>query len=187
MNLNDYVKLAVKTESIVDEIKVNTRLNHGVIGLITEVGELMEPFTDSENGPWVHIVNIKEEVGDILWYLAIIMDELSLNYDDLNEMEVGCYTCDYYMNSLVIESSRLLDDMKKHIYYSNDLDYNLLESRIAIVVYILRGISKQLEFTLEEVAETNINKLKSRYPNKFTSENALNRDLDAEYKILKGE
>ena len=187
MNLNDYIKLAVKTESIVDEIKVNTRLNHGIMGLVTEVGELLEPFMDEENSPWTHIVNIKEEVGDILWYLAIIMDELSLSYDDLVPFINEESSCNIYVLNLVVESSRLQDDLKKHIYYGNELDMNLIEKRVNLFVANLIGIAKELEFTLEEVAETNINKLKARYPNKFTSEDALNRDLDTEYKILKGE
>ena len=186
MNLNDYIKLAINTESIIEEVKVNPRLNHGIMGIVTEVGELLEPFMDEENSPWVHIVNIKEEIGDILWYLAIIMDEMSLNYDDIEIVESEDSFCNTYVCNLVIEASRLQDDLKKHIYYGNDLDYNLLESRIAIIVLNLRSIAKELDFTLEEVAETNINKLKARYPNKFTSEDALSRDLDAEYKILEG-
>jgi len=66
MNLNDYIELAIKTESLIDEVKVNTRLNHGIMGLVTEVGELLEPFMDEESGPWSHIVNIKELWIEIL-------------------------------------------------------------------------------------------------------------------------
>ena len=47
MNLKDYIKDAVKTESIVDSVDVNTRLLHGVIGLITEAGELSEAITET--------------------------------------------------------------------------------------------------------------------------------------------
>jgi hypothetical protein len=35
-----------------------------------------------------------------------------------------------------------------------------------------------------QILETNIAKLKHRYPDKFTSENAINRDVVAERKIL---
>ena len=37
---------------------------------------------------------------------------------------------------------------------------------------------------LRDIMQTNIDKLKSRYPNKFDSEKAINRDLEAERAIL---
>ena len=37
----------------------------------------------------------------------------------------------------------------------------------------------------EQELTTNIDKLKVRYPNKFTSDNAINRDLEKENKVLK--
>jgi len=37
-----------------------------------------------------------------------------------------------------------------------------------------------------EINQINIDKLKARYPEKFTTENAMNRDLDAEREILEG-
>jgi len=40
------------------------------------------------------------------------------------------------------------------------------------------------EGIFEEILETNINKLKARYPDKFSSELAMNRDLDKERNIL---
>lgn len=40
-------------------------------------------------------------------------------------------------------------------------------------------------YTLEEVAEANIRKLSARYPDKYSDEQALNRDLDKEKEALK--
>lgn len=45
-------------------------------------------------------------------------------------------------------------------------------------------LAKACGFTFEEVQDTVIAKLKHRYPDKFTSEAAINRDLDGERKIL---
>jgi hypothetical protein len=43
-----------------------------------------------------------------------------------------------------------------------------------------------LNIDLEEMLQRNIDKLKARYPEKFTQENALNRNLDVERQILEG-
>lgn len=45
---------------------------HGVIGLATEAGELLELLRDVVNGKPLDLVNIKEEVGDGKWYMAIL-------------------------------------------------------------------------------------------------------------------
>lgn len=45
---------------------------HGVIGMATEAGELLEALRDAINGDAVDRVNIKEEVGDMKWYAAIL-------------------------------------------------------------------------------------------------------------------
>ena len=39
-------------------------------------------------------------------------------------------------------------------------------------------------FNIEDILQTNINKLQSRYPEKFTTEKALNRNLNVEREIL---
>lgn len=45
---------------------------HGVIGIATEAGELLEGLRDAINGNAIDRVNIKEEIGDVKWYQAIL-------------------------------------------------------------------------------------------------------------------
>jgi NTP pyrophosphatase (non-canonical NTP hydrolase) len=47
-------------------------LIHGIIGLATEAGELLELLRDTINGKPLDLVNVKEEVGDGKWYMAIL-------------------------------------------------------------------------------------------------------------------
>lgn len=47
-------------------------LIHGIIGLATEAGELLELLRDTINGKPLDKVNVKEEVGDGKWYMAIL-------------------------------------------------------------------------------------------------------------------
>lgn len=95
---------------------LNGNIVHAIYGLCTEAGEISEAFLKAaENGNFDE-VNLKEEAGDLLWYLAMLFRELDTDFD--------------------------------------------------------------------EVATTNINKLKARFPEKFTQDNAYNRDLDKEREIL---
>ena len=47
-------------------------------------------------------------------------------------------------------------------------------------------ISRIKNIDIEEIMQRNIEKLKARYPEKFTQEKALSRNLDAERNILEG-
>lgn len=93
---------------------------HAAIGLCTEAGEILEEVVRSkyEDTP-LDVTNIKEEIGDVMWYMAIFL---------------------------------------------RDLDIDLFDA-MAI----------------------NIAKLRARYPGeKFSTERANNRDLNAERSILEG-
>ena len=51
----------------------------------------------------------------------------------------------------------------------------------------MKDLEYLVDFDMKNIAEVNIKKLQARYPEKFTSEKALNRDLETERKILEGE
>ncbi len=98
-----------------DDLKVNPRLFHAIIGIATESAELLEAMKlDTKE---FDRVNILEELGDLNWYEAIAVDELNA-----------------------------------------DMEVDVLDRVIA--------------------------KLRARYPDKFTSENAINRDLVKERQVL---
>lgn len=92
-------------------------LLHALLGISSEVGELMEELIIAKTtNREIDIDNYKEEAGDIMWYLALLLRKLST--------------------------------------------------------------------TFEEVSSKNIAKLKARYPQRFTTEDALERDLDKEKDAL---
>lgn len=98
------------------ETRANSRLFHSVIGIATEAVELLEAV--SVDSPDVDTTNLREEFGDLMWYIAIGVDETGGNFDAMIDKVIA--------------------------------------------------------------------KLKARYPNKFTSEDAINRNLEIERLILEG-
>ena len=82
------------------------------------------------------------------------------------------------------EAGELQDMLKKAVIYGKPLDLtNVLEEAGDLLWYIALALDAA-GFTMEEAMERNIAKLKARYPAGFTQEAALNRDLDAERKVL---
>lgn len=121
MTPSEYIQKARRTESetylFQPTGEVTPRIEHGIMGIVTEAGELMDAIKKSKiYGKPLDRVNLVEEAGDVMWYLAILADELGV--------------------------------------------------------------------TFEEIWDKNIQKLQKRYPEKYTHDQALNRDLVTERKTL---
>lgn len=85
---------------------------------------------------------------------------------------------------LATEAGEFMDVLKKWIFYGKSMDeINLMEEISDIEWYAGLAISI-LNTTLDEILTLNIEKLKARYPEKFTEENAVNRNLDKEREVL---
>lgn len=91
------------------------------------------------------------------------------------------------------EAGELMDVLKKHLFYGKPIDYvNIQEEYGDLCWYKSLGLDVLVEelkqHSREEiegfVQEKNIQKLAARYPEKFTCEKALERDLDKEREIL---
>ena len=130
MTNEEYIELVLQTESI-DIVAIQNRMNdpliirllHSAAGMSTETGELLDMLKKSIfYGKDIDFVNMEEELGDLLWYVAL-----------------------------------------------------------AIKIMNLLGYATNFE----QIQKKNIAKLKARYGEKFSEDAALNRDLDAERKILK--
>jgi len=82
------------------------------------------------------------------------------------------------------EVAEFTDMLKKHIFYGKPLDEVNLKEEIFDQTWYLAIAIDALKYTFEEGFQCNIEKLKARYPNKFTEKDAINRDLDKEREIL---
>lgn len=87
------------------------------------------------------------------------------------------------------ESGEILDAFKKHLIYGKDLDIVNLAEELGDIMWYVAIMTRYLKnltgATLEDdILRINIEKLTARYPEKFTEEDALNRDLDKERDIL---
>jgi NTP pyrophosphatase (non-canonical NTP hydrolase) len=78
------------------------------------------------------------------------------------------------------EAGELLDIFKKLVYYEKPVDIDNLKEEIGDAFWYLSIFTRLLDLDPHEIMEENIAKLKQRYPEKFTTEDAINRDYDKE-------
>lgn len=96
MNSANYINDAIKTESndftaMDSRLKENglKRLLHAGIGLSTESGEFLDALKKHIfYGKELDRVNLAEELGDLFWYMAIVADELGVEFESVMERNI---------------------------------------------------------------------------------------------------
>ena len=84
----------------------------------------------------------------------------------------------------VTESAELMDALKKGAFYGRDVDYVNVREEAGDLLWYLAILFDELDTTFEQEMERVINKLKTRFPEKFDIEHAHSRDLEGERKVL---
>lgn len=85
---------------------------------------------------------------------------------------------------LVTEAAEVTDMLKKHIFYGKDIDYVNAQEECGDVCWYVAIVIDVLKTTMDDILSKNITKLKKRYPEKFTKEHAINRNIDDELSIF---
>lgn len=178
MNWKDYKFYSEKTLST--EFHCGNKVElllHAVMGFLTEIEEMLDENITVDQDE----VNRMEEFSDATWYLAIIGRELGLELPTT----IPQYTdsMDIVMN-MTKTALRLLDILKKKIYYNKPIDDVTFLEYSNKVMTLLCQYAVINNIDIERSLDININKLRARYGEKFTSERAINRDLNTERAIL---
>lgn len=84
------------------------------------------------------------------------------------------------------EAGELLDAVKKSLFYGKPLDRTNLIEELGDLEWYMAVLRDELGVTQEQVQAVNLAKLQIRYPERFTSEAATVRDLEAEREALEG-
>ena len=88
---------------------------------------------------------------------------------------------------IATESVELIQAINKAIVTKEEFDVVNMKEEIGDIMWYIALLCNTHNIDLKQVMQTNIDKLKQRFPEKFTTENANNRDLKAEREILESE
>jgi len=90
MNPTEYIEAVKKTETTEEERPINKRLLHGLLGCIDEVGELAKHVKAVKfYGQPFDRANIIEELGDLLWFVAIAIDAVDSSFEEVMELNIA--------------------------------------------------------------------------------------------------
>ena len=74
------------------------------------------------------------------------------------------------------ESGEVIDIVKKHLAQGHELDREKIIKELGDVAWYMAEIATVLDVELEDVLVQNIEKLKKRYPEGFSTEKSVNRE-----------
>lgn len=76
------------------------------------------------------------------------------------------------------ESGEAIDIVKKHLAQNHELDKEHLAKELGDIAWYLAETATALGYSLEDILQMNIDKLKKRYPEGFEIEKSINRKLE---------
>ena len=192
MNFKEYAPLAMRT---CKELPTADHINHMCLGIVGEMGELVDAIKKAYvYGKGIDQTNIVEEIGDVSWYTAGLVecfpaladwldsDELkqSINYEKL-EVARENITRTILLNTM--SAANLAVDLMMFADDDNLQDANAEQVAKALGTALF-ATAVLLEVDLAEAFEVNIAKLAKRYGDKYSDYAAVNRDTDAERAVL---
>jgi len=178
----EYQGLAARTCPTLEGEGVNER--HMNLGVITEIGEAMDIFKKflAYKKP-MDLVNLGEELADMAWYIVNKCRFEELILDD-NFDEVLAETKELVEERMFTKSDLPAELKAEAILTLILVPYcaptNNMFSAPIIQLAMLHHIASWFDLDFFQCLTNNIEKLKVRYPEKFTEEAAQNRDLEAE-------
>ena len=167
LQLNKYQSGAVSTAIYPGKLVYPT------LGLCGEVGELIayvrmeHDQCDSGN----ELDNIRKELGDVLWYVANIAEDMDTRLSEIMGREnfqeySGPWDFDDVISELPVHAGVVAESVKKAIRdddgaVSYTRGKNILTALRFLVIWLER-LCSNYEITLEECAQLNLDKLRSR-------------------------
>ena len=73
------------------------------------------------------------------------------------------------------ESGEVADLVKKHRFQGHDLDFEHIAKELGDIAWYLAVGAYSIGYDLEKILQMNVDKLKARYPNGFSTDRSLHR------------
>lgn len=110
MTFDQYQVAARRTQN--PKLTYEEKRNHALFGLCSEVGEVHGLFQKVYQGHGLDKEKVKDEAGDIIWFLAELFDAVGLRFDDVAEFNIHKLE-NRYKNGFTVEESVNREEYRK--------------------------------------------------------------------------
>lgn len=191
MELKEFQELALRTESHISGIKLNTETLSALLGVVVSITEILDGI---KKATFYHKTTKLEET------YATHLDSIKTHVDNLSKIENGpiekVITENYTMQNvdarvfhgiigIVTEAGELVSALLKCVEDPNAvIDAINLQEEMADSMWYQAILHDTLKLDWGQGLQNVINKLYIRYPDKYSDYSAENRNLKAERSAL---
>lgn len=149
-------------------------------------GEAIEAYEVVTAPLALDIPKLIKELGDVYWYTALAAFAVDIDFAGLllPNAVVGelaqSRTLDSITRQYLIRAKNVSEYMKKAVFHSHPVDKVELETLLRELARHGQLMAQSVDVSVEEVLAKNIDKLRVRYPERFTTEGSLNKNEAAE-------
>jgi len=138
----------------------------GTLGEWLEYQHEMKDVDIMKDVSYETIVKVEKEIGDVAHYLVGL---LTIMQEDFDEKKLTYVLCE----EDIYESLANIGEIpKKYIYHGHKVDE---EKFINSIYKAISFFQTNFGINIERILQTNIDKLKTRYPEKFTTADSIKR------------
>ena len=188
MEVKEFQKLALRTESKVDKVEVNTELLKSTLALIATLNQILDGLKKSiYYNDDKKLESFKQSTllqPMILAGIGKLLDELD-DYDNKEVLDTNSRVL-HGIVGMSTESGELLEALMNSLQDNKPIDATNVSEEMHDSSWYMAIVHDELELIWTEGLANLIAKLKIRFPDKFTNENAGSRDLKAERLALEG-
>jgi NTP pyrophosphatase (non-canonical NTP hydrolase) len=181
MNISAYQEQAKRTLATQDSNETIKLCLIGLIGELSEVVSIVKQYGYSDLAvPVPEIYHIQDEIGDTLWYLVNLCSALGTDLqevmEDQNNNEIETHL-QHLSTALFCKLGKISEPLKKFVYANHELSLLQLEDEIGDLFWYIVNLCSVLEIDIQQVMQSNLDKLARRYPDGYSSEASRNRTM----------
>lgn len=182
-SIDQYGALALRTLATdvgADPLKVTM---NAMSGLCSETGEFIELMVSTKHDR----THMMKELGDWMWYWSLmchsyglknsevmLTDDVDRAYFAIQEMMVSKSAVTLALDFPVIVGA-IAEFTKKHWFHHHPADLEVIKKHLHTALYLWFRAIWHYQLQPSEVLGLNIDKLRKRYPEGFSTEKSINR------------
>lgn len=185
MNLQEFTKNAVKTESLIDEVRCNKELLETALGMFVAVSIILDNLKKNifygKEMNWDSILNNAHFLFRSSEWLKYSIGDFNNEHNQSIDVNSRLF---HAVVGVCTESGEIAESMLRAILDKGEIDRVNLAEEFGDLDWYKAIAVDEMQINPNSILEAVIEKLQARYPDKFDSDKAINRDLDRERGIL---
>lgn len=177
MNLVEYKNVALQRLNKTIENNSKESMQYSCMGLIEETGEIIAElrkplFKGNFHEKALDIPSIKSELGDLIWYIALMCKDYNVNIEELENFQTTKNDVKLPKREEIIKIAINIGKSTGQIVqecigiYNENKSNKKLQSKMREQYKNINELANILDINMEQILNENIKKINSRYTEK---------------------